>query len=268
MKFLCGKEGQIMQARLGFEVPSMKSVAYSADYLSPPGLPKVNTQLFLDAMKYARPSLMLASLEFARIVEERITKSIQMGQETPMQSARAIKAKWLAELDSPLRKTRWGPMRWKVIVSIAATFLLAVMTLLIWRARKERLGPIDRAQQRAGWIFIMPWLIGFLFLALGPIFSSLLLSFSRWSALVPLSQAESVGVGNYYQILLDSSFYKSLRVTLYFVVLAVPIGQMAALAVAMLMNTKGARHRDFPHGLFRAFGREWGGAFSNVATDF
>ena len=45
-------------------------------------------------------------------------------------------------------------------------------------------------------------------------------------------------MANYHQILLDPSFYKSLQVTVYFVILAVPIGQIAALAVAMLMNSK------------------------------
>ena len=238
MKFLCGKEGQIAQAHLGLAIPCLKSVAYSPDFLSPPELPRVNTQMYLDALKYARLGQMPREPEFVRIVGDRITKSIQLGQETTLQSADAIKQKWLAELDSPLRQKKWAPMRWNVIVGITAILLATVVTVLVWRARKEKLGPIDRAQQRAGFTFIAPWLIGFMLLALGPMIASLLLSFSQWSAMVPINQADSVGVANYHQILLDSSFYKSLRVTLYFVVLAVPIGQAAALAVAMLMNTK------------------------------
>jgi multiple sugar transport system permease protein len=237
MKFLCGREGQVASAHLGLAVPSLKSVAYSADYLSPPDFPKANTQLFLDAMKYARLQQLPREAEFERIVEGHIAKSIQMDQETPLQSADTIKKLWLAELDSPLRRRAWPAMRWNAILAVTISLISMVIGVLVWRARKERLGPIDRAQERAGWSFIAPWMIGFLALALGPMVVSLLLSFSRWSAMVPIGEAESVGTANYHQILLDGSFYKSLKVTLYFVILAVPIGQMAALGVAMLMNS-------------------------------
>jgi multiple sugar transport system permease protein len=238
MKFLSSRQGQIAQARLGLAVPCLKSVAYSPDFLSPPGFPKINTQLYLDAMQYARLQQTPREPEFLRIVDDRITKSIQLGQETTLQSAEAIKAQWLAELDSPLRQHPWPPMRWNLILAITAVLLATSISVLWWRARREKLGPIDRSQERAGWTFIAPWLIGFLALTLGPMIASLLLSFSKWSAMVPIGQAESVGLANYHQIMLDSSFYKSMQVTLYFVILAVPIGQAAALAIAMLMNSK------------------------------
>jgi multiple sugar transport system permease protein len=110
---------------------------------------------------------------------------------------------------------------------------------LAWRARRERLGPLDRAQERAGFAFILPWLIGFLALTLGPMLMSLLLSFTRWSAMVPISAADAVGLANYRQMLQsDAAFYKSIQVTVYYVVLAVPVTQLAALAVALLMNLK------------------------------
>jgi multiple sugar transport system permease protein len=238
MKFLCGRDGQIASAHLGLAVPSLKSVAYSDDYLNPPELPKNNAKLFLDAISYARLGQLPPEAEFVRIVGDHITRSIQMGQETPLQSAQTIKQLWLGELDSPLRRQAWPAMRWNLILSLCAAAGAMLAGILVWRARREKLGPIDRAQERAGWLFIAPWLIGFLLLALGPMIASLLLSFSKWSAMVPISQAESVGTANFQQILLDSSFYKSLRVTFYFVILAVPIGQAAALAVAMLMNSK------------------------------
>ena len=238
MKFLCSREGQVQQSRLGLSVPALKSVAYSPDYLNPPGLMKANTQLYLGALKYTRLQQSPREAEWARILDDHITKSIQLGQETPLQSAATIKKLWLAELDSPLRKQVWQPMRWSSIVAVTVG-LLATLVLVLWlRARREKLGPIDRAQERAGWSFIAPWLFGFLVLTLGPMIVSLLLSFSRWSAMVPIGQAESVGTANYRQIAIDQSFYKSLRVTAYFVILSVPIGQLTALAIAMLMNNK------------------------------
>ena len=64
--------------------------------------------------------------------------------------------------------------------------------------------------------------------------------------------ASPSALANYQQLFgNDPKFYQSLRVTLYYVLLAVPISQIAALAVAMLMNTQRARHRDLPHDLLR-----------------
>jgi multiple sugar transport system permease protein len=238
LKFLSGREGQIAQAHQGLAVPCLKSVAYSPDYLSPKELPPANAQLFLDALKYARLPQSPREPEWQRIVADHITKSIQMGQESPMQSAQTIKKIWLEELDSPLRKQAWPEMNWTLILSIFAIVLAILIIALVWRARKDKLGSIDLAQERAGWAFISPWVVGFLLLALGPMIASLILSFTDWTALDPISQAHSVGWANYQQIRLDATFYKSISVTVYFVVLSVPIGQLAALAVALLMNSK------------------------------
>jgi multiple sugar transport system permease protein len=68
---------------------------------------------------------------------------------------------------------------------------------------------------------------------------SLLLSFTRWSAMTPLGDAEFVGVANYRQLVgVDPAFWQSLKVTGYFIVIAVPTSQIAALAVALLMNLR------------------------------
>jgi multiple sugar transport system permease protein len=153
--------------------------------------------------------------------------------------AQQIKRRWLAELDSPLRRGQWGPMQWNVVLGITAALLATVVLILWWRARGERLGPLDRATERAGFTFIAPWVFGFLALTLGPMIASLLLSFTRWSAMVPIGWAQSVGTANYKQLFAhDETFLHSLNVTVYYVLLAVPIGQAAALAIAMLMNLR------------------------------
>lgn len=238
MKYLCGRSGQVQQSRLGLAMPALQSVAYSPDFLSPSGLPNIHSQVFLDAIPHARLQQLPREPEWGRIFGDKITKSIQLGQATPMQSAHEIKAAWLAALDSPLRKHEWPAMKWNGVLALTAGILASIVAVMWWRAKREKLGPLDRAQQRAGWMFIMPWLIGFLILALGPMIASLLLGFTEWSGMVPLSQAKSVGWANYQQMMRDPAFLKSLQVTVYFVILAVPIGQIAALAVAMLMNLK------------------------------
>jgi multiple sugar transport system permease protein len=240
MKFLCGPEGQKLNSRLGLAIPSLKSVATSKrDFLEPDELPKHNAQAYLDAMEYARLQQLPREAEWTRIVGDRITNSIQLGTVSTLDNARDIETAWLAELDSPLRRQAWPRMKWPIVIAVMAAVLATVAGVLFVKSRREKLGPLDRAQERTGFAFILPWMIGFVVLTAGPMITSLLLSFTRWTAMTPMSAAESVGIANYKQLFTaDPTFYQSLKVTAYFLVLAVPVSQVAALLVALLMNVK------------------------------
>jgi multiple sugar transport system permease protein len=90
----------------------------------------------------------------------------------------------------------------------------------------------------AGYTFLLPWLIGFLGLAVGPIIASLYLSFTDYDAV----QAPSwIGFENYeFMFQYDKRFWKALSVTFTFVLLSVPAKLIFALAVAMILD-KGVR---------------------------
>ncbi len=238
LKFLTGKEGQIQQGREGLAIPALKSVAESDDYLNPPGMPPHNAQVFLDAIPYARIQQNPPQNEWNNIIGDRISESISLGTVDPLTNAKQIESAWLAELASPLRQQQWKPMNWLMISLVGGAFVLTFAVVMWLRVRREKLGAIDRAQERAGWTFISLWVIGFVALTLGPMILSLLLSFGQWSAMEPLSEARFVGTANYAQLFqVDPTFYQSLKVTAYYVVLSVPIGQLAALGVALLMNS-------------------------------
>jgi multiple sugar transport system permease protein len=239
LKFLCGPEGAIQQSRAGLAIPPLIEVAKSPDFLNPPGIPKHNAQAFLDAIEHARIGQVPREQEWSQIVDNTTQLALQLGQADTMTVAKEVQRKWLSVLDSPLKRRQWGPMSWNAILTVTAGILLSAVTALWWKARRERLGSLDRAQERAGFLFISPWLIGFLALTLGPMLVSLLLSFTKWSALTPVSQADSVGLANYRQLFRnDFTFANSLLITFYFVVLGVPASQIAALGVAVLMNTR------------------------------
>ena len=228
-----------MQAKLGLAIPSLQSVAHSDAFLHPPGLPDVNTQMYLDAVNYARIQQMPRQSEWSDIFINNLNRAISLGQVSPVQAADDVNCDWLAELNSPLRAQQWQPMPWLSVLLVTAGVVATVGVVLFVKSRRETLGPLDRTQERAGFGFIAPWLIGFAILTLGPMIASLLLSFSQWTGMVPLSRATGVGVANYRQLLgHDTTFFQSLKVTFYYVILAVPIGQIAALAVAMLMNLR------------------------------
>lgn len=97
----------------------------------------------------------------------------------------------------------------------------------------------------AGYMFLLPWLLGFCLLALGPILASLYLSFTRYDM---VSAPRWDGLGNYeYMLQKDRRFWKALGVTFQYVFLAVPLRLAMALGVAMLLD-KGLRSM----GLYRA----------------
>jgi len=88
-----------------------------------------------------------------------------------------------------------------------------------------------------GYLFLTPWLIGFFGLVLGPMIYSLYLSFTNYNL---LNAPQWVGLANFQEMLHDQDYLDSVKVTLTFVALAVPLELTAALAVALLLN-KGIR---------------------------
>ncbi|MFC5652055.1 carbohydrate ABC transporter permease [Paenibacillus solisilvae] len=84
-----------------------------------------------------------------------------------------------------------------------------------------------------GYLFIAPWLLGFLILQLWPIIQSFYLSFTDFSLLEP---ARWIGMKNYRDISHDRLFFNSLKVTFLYVATSVPLKLLAALLVAMLLN--------------------------------
>ena len=89
-------------------------------------------------------------------------------------------------------------------------------------------------QNLTGYLFIAPWLLGFLVFTLGGFASSLYLSFTRWNIVTP---PRWVGFANYDALLhRDPLFWTSLGVTLRYALVAVPLGVVGGVALALLLN--------------------------------
>lgn len=94
----------------------------------------------------------------------------------------------------------------------------------------------ERRKLLWGYFFILPIIIGLLLFVFGPMIFSLIASFTQWDMISPM---KNVGFGNYTELFTeDERFYKSLRVTFYYTVLAVPAINIYAFFLAMLLNTK------------------------------
>jgi multiple sugar transport system permease protein len=90
------------------------------------------------------------------------------------------------------------------------------------------------ADARAGYSFLLPWLLGFIALTLGPMISSLYLSFTNYNLFDP---PKWIGLDNYTAMFQDERFLQSVGVTVGYVVFGTPLKLAAALAVAMLLNS-------------------------------
>src|SRR5687768_3512373 len=95
----------------------------------------------------------------------------------------------------------------------------------------SRLGA--KRETATGFALIMPWLLGFLLWTLYPIGASLYYSFTDFNGLqVP----NWVGIDNYRRLLQPSSyFWPSLRLTLLYGALSLPLGLALSLGIAMLL---------------------------------
>jgi multiple sugar transport system permease protein len=101
---------------------------------------------------------------------------------------------------------------------------------------RDRKGLVARKEQRAAYLFLSPWLIGLTLFWILPIIASLLLSFSEWRIIRPASW---VGLENYREMLFhDRTFWVSIRVTLKFMVLSVPLYLVCGLLLSLLLNLK------------------------------
>jgi multiple sugar transport system permease protein len=85
-----------------------------------------------------------------------------------------------------------------------------------------------------GWLFITPWLAGFLGFTAGPMLASLWLSFYKYD----LVTLEYVGLENYRRLPLDPLFWKALSNTFAYAFISVPLGVAGSLMIALLLNQK------------------------------
>ncbi|GAA3728007.1 sugar ABC transporter permease [Salinactinospora qingdaonensis] len=87
-------------------------------------------------------------------------------------------------------------------------------------------------ETRAGYAFLLPWMLGFLGLTLGPMLASLYLSFTEYNLFTAPTWA---GLDNYIELFRDDRWLQSVRVTVLYVFVSVPVKLAVALAVAMLL---------------------------------
>jgi len=102
--------------------------------------------------------------------------------------------------------------------------------------RRNKLSGLARREAMAGYMFISPWILGFLIFTLGPMIASLVLSFTDWDLLTHPSYS---GLYNYSEMFKnDPRYIQSLKVTFIYSLTSVPLHLISSLLVAILLNQK------------------------------
>jgi len=87
----------------------------------------------------------------------------------------------------------------------------------------------------SAWLFISPWVLGFLFFLALPIGLSVYYSFTAFNVFQP---PRWIGLANFRVLSTDPLFWKALYNTAYYTFISVPLMMIISLGVALLLNSK------------------------------
>jgi len=100
-------------------------------------------------------------------------------------------------------------------------------------SRPNWLKPWLKTETMVAWLFLLPSLIGFIAFYAVPAVRGLMLSFTDGNL---FRGPQGVGLENYQNLLQDDAFWNSLRVTMAYVLLNIPIQTLIAIVVAVMMD--------------------------------
>lgn len=164
------------------------------------------------------------------------------GSTTPSKALASARDNVQKMLDEELEKEQFAiidlhiPL-WLGIGAVALTLIGGFGYVLT-----RRQGALGRHETLWGYIFISPWLIGFLVFTLGPMVASLFFSFTQYNVLTP---ARWVGINNYVELFQSGGplLIKAFNNVLFLAVVGIPLGIITGLAIALLLRSdlKGMR---------------------------
>ncbi len=116
------------------------------------------------------------------------------------------------------------------------------------------MGPLARREYRNGVLFISPWIIGFLAFTLIPMLATLAFSFMNLKLTDnPFDASKFVGLKNYITMFKDSQIWNmrpdstpgALWVTIRYGLIALPVGILVPMGIALLMNNADLKGHSF-----------------------
>ncbi len=101
---------------------------------------------------------------------------------------------------------------------------------------RRKLTPLEKKEERAGYLFMLPNFIGIIIFVLFPTVCSLLLGFAEWNPMKGFSDLKFVGLENFAEMATDDRFIASLVNNIIYTIIYVPVTICLALLIAGLLN--------------------------------
>ncbi|MBZ0306502.1 MAG: sugar ABC transporter permease [Anaerolineae bacterium] len=111
-----------------------------------------------------------------------------------------------------------------------STSIMSASSKKVWQSRT-----LEQRQRFWGWVFLSPWIIGFLAFTAFPIGASLIFSFTDFKIGEEISWA---GLKNWQTLVSDPITLQSLGVTVKFGLISLPVSILFPLMLAALLNSK------------------------------
>lgn len=175
----------------------------------------------------------LASLTPCLILTTATCSSVETGNEYPtpgefFENERDTLPEYLEELIAPNGIARYQPATaW---LSLA---LIAIGIGVAMRTRGVNLSTFMNHDHFVAFVFIVPSAIGFFTFFLYPAFNALLISFHEWNL---LRAPKFVGFEKFEELFTDRRFWRSMRITLAYVLWNIPFQTVLALFIAVLLD--------------------------------
>jgi len=240
-QWMAGEPGMMAMARAGIAQPAIRELALREPWIPGPNTPKEQlvprNRIITDQ---AEPYVVFAPTgilwkEVSDMARQPVS-TIYTGDSMADKALPASNRIGQNRLDTLRKELVLPPFDWGKGIVVA--FLLGAV-LIAWvylPERGKRRTMRQKRENRAGYFFILPWLVGLVVFTAGPMILSLIMSFADWDIIRP---ARWRGVGNYVEAFqVDPTFWKSLSVTLIYTLVAVPAGIAISLALALLLNVK------------------------------
>lgn len=187
-----------------------------------------------------RPATFVGQLlwqEHVRAMEAKL-----YGKATSEGALKTSQANVQRDLDAYFNKERFPVIKLNLVVIIGVIGMLGFLGYFGASYAKAKLGRLEKQEAKWAYLFISPWVFGFLLLIAGPMVASLFFSFTQWDV---LNEARWVGTKNYQEMFTSDwgMVNKALWNAAYLAGVGVPLGLCTGLLVALLLNaaTRGIR---------------------------
>lgn len=104
------------------------------------------------------------------------------------------------------------------------------------RSTGRKRSGLARQEAIEGYLWISPWILGFVLFTMLPLLASILLGFTNWNG---VGFPRFIGLANYVSLFTrDALFWKSLKITAIFAGLYLPLSLVLGFGLALLMNQR------------------------------